>query len=1181
MKLKISILILSLIALQASLMGQDKCLTGLNLQELTAQNPLLASGMNNLDNYLQAQMPDALAKVNSGQMNLIRIPVVVHIVYNPAVPEENISDEDVKSQIRILNENFRKSPGTQGISNSPDGTDAMIEFYLADTDPDGNPANGITRTASNNGPFYWQVNNGKDVTPVKYTSLGGHDAWDTGLYLNIWICNLAYNMGVTYGYAQLPFYTGTPGELYEKPTDGVVIDYKAFGGAGSKRYPGVDRARTTTHQVGHWLGLKDTGKNKTADLKYSSNYMDINLDANTNSFTKEQIALMRTVLQGPRSTIVNRILKISVAIDQKLTDSSSIGSIGMWDGSSFVPNNNLPAALSFKKGSPVVLKSDKEIYNNQKFHHWTGAFGNDIQQIINVDNSTGKTLISQFEPVYEGVTVKNSIEGTESTGGSIGFKDPWLADYSDPAFGNELINQGVNAPVKEKTSPFVPSFTVPNNGDLHKGVFLNAADSSGSFYSVKALQSEDILLKSDGKYHTFYFQNWNGNDVSFGSASAIETPVIFKSGTSTANAVLKGTHLSDDSKAFSGNGQRKFIMTPDGFLHLVYSSMGKVWYELSKDRGQSWNLMNGGKPLDIQTSKLPSIDYYDNNVVIAWQSLDNTGKSNIKLQVFSNVSGEYIAETAGMIPTEESFNADASPLIAWGNGGRAVVLWETKGSNGCLSYKYAQITSAQISWINGGVIPGSDSTASSAALSAAKDAASLNIFNLAWQQGEMPYARIYYLKMQFNDMGVMNENARPFFLSIYANFNTNISPSIISISGGKARMAWKGLNEMGSDWGEYYIVLADPDNPWYMQYFNKYAGQVYSPQISLGLDNYIVGWSEPNGSRYETICTNSSASIGLKSMAGIDGRNIQINNGGMSSDMFVTAFRSENLSAPYTFMQSGAIGTPSANKSTEPLSGRTVGLVKDNAQFYLTLGNIRSDGMNIHFNEVSNKSDHSVFAKYLETEPFMLNDKSGLSFTVRCGLKDSLAAVGALKDGRYASFKVELVDDATGSAIGNYFDTKLSRAFLFKMKESQYNVSSEGIGNKLVRLRIVSDENIGGEYFIADRSTGKEAALTQSVTSMNVSYSGIVKVKDYSLSQNYPNPFNPSTAINFELPRASKVTLKVYDMLGKEVSVLVDGHKEEGRYSVQFSAEDLPSGMYIYQLRTGEYTSVRKMMLLK
>ena len=94
--------------------------------------------------------------------------------------------------------------------------------------------------------------------------------------------------------------------------------------------------------------------------------------------------------------------------------------------------------------------------------------------------------------------------------------------------------------------------------------------------------------------------------------------------------------------------------------------------------------------------------------------------------------------------------------------------------------------------------------------------------------------------------------------------------------------------------------------------------------------------------------------------------------------------------------------------------------------------------------------------------------------------------------------------------------------------------------------------------------------------------------KDYSLSQNYPNPFNPSTTINYQLAKTGKVVLKVYDILGKEVAALVNEYKDAGNYSVEFSAEagtshsvNLPSGIYIYELRVNNYRARNKMMLVK
>jgi subtilisin-like proprotein convertase family protein len=86
----------------------------------------------------------------------------------------------------------------------------------------------------------------------------------------------------------------------------------------------------------------------------------------------------------------------------------------------------------------------------------------------------------------------------------------------------------------------------------------------------------------------------------------------------------------------------------------------------------------------------------------------------------------------------------------------------------------------------------------------------------------------------------------------------------------------------------------------------------------------------------------------------------------------------------------------------------------------------------------------------------------------------------------------------------------------------------------------------------------------------------------YSLSQNYPNPFNPSTQIKFSVPKTSNVTMKVYDVLGKEVAVLVNNElKQAGFYTVEFNASNLASGIYFYRINAGDYSAVKKMVLVK
>ena len=87
--------------------------------------------------------------------------------------------------------------------------------------------------------------------------------------------------------------------------------------------------------------------------------------------------------------------------------------------------------------------------------------------------------------------------------------------------------------------------------------------------------------------------------------------------------------------------------------------------------------------------------------------------------------------------------------------------------------------------------------------------------------------------------------------------------------------------------------------------------------------------------------------------------------------------------------------------------------------------------------------------------------------------------------------------------------------------------------------------------------------------------------KSFYLEQNYPNPFNPSTTIAYALAKPSNVSLKVFDMLGREVATLVSQKQDVGRYELQFSAQNLSSGIYFYQLRADEFFQTRKMVLLK
>lgn len=192
-----------------------------------------------------------------------RIPVVVHIIHNGESVGEgsNISFAQVKSQIDVLNEDFRRVSGSNGFNLNPEGADTFIEFYLATRGPDGELLEepGIHRF--NGGRESWPK--GPILNPID-TQIKPLTIWDPNNYFNIWVVNFGGFIGRNLlGYAQFPSESVLPGLKEDEGggnTDGIVVGYKYFGsrekGNFSSLYAPFDLGRTTTHEVGHWLGLR-------------------------------------------------------------------------------------------------------------------------------------------------------------------------------------------------------------------------------------------------------------------------------------------------------------------------------------------------------------------------------------------------------------------------------------------------------------------------------------------------------------------------------------------------------------------------------------------------------------------------------------------------------------------------------------------------------------------------------------------------------------------------------------------------------------------------------------------------------------------------------------------------------------------------------------------------------------
>jgi hypothetical protein len=138
-------------------------------------------------------------------------------------------------------------------------------------------------------------------------------------------------------------------------------------------------------------------------------------------------------------------------------------------------------------------------------------------------------------------------------------------------------------------------------------------------------------------------------------------------------------------------------------------------------------------------------------------------------------------------------------------------------------------------------------------------------------------------------------------------------------------------------------------------------------------------------------------------------------------------------------------------------------------------------------------------------------------------------------------------------------------------------VQGHGNSNSLKEYTFI-DKQIGGTKF--------QYRLKQIDNDGKFEYSKEIEVElilpnNYTLEQNYPNPFNPSTVISYSLPSASNVKLIVYNTIGQTVNVLENGYKNAGNYSIQFNGGNLPGGIYFYRLEAGQFSQVKKMMMVK
>lgn len=455
--------------------AQRTCATADVIQQKIKDNPRLLQQLQATENRMvqgQTQRRFNSMLRSTAANKTVTIPVVVHIVLeNPDL----VTDEQVMSQIAVLNQDF--SATNANIHQVPAVWqpligDAQIQFCLAQRTPEDDPTSGIVRVKTSRTQF--SITN--SAPDVKHKNTGGADAWNTDQYLNIWVCKLdANNLGVA----------TAPNSGFPADEDGVVILYTAFGTTGTAQ-PVFNLGRTTTHEIGHYFGLRhiwgdddaggtrescdvddgiaDTpkqGKRSFGCLPFPTtdacsptapgimfmNFMDYSDDACMQLFTAGQVDRMRFVLENMRASLLTSQGCSPVALnnqDAAITQinapvgkqcDNGIAPVVVLKNKGALPLKQVTIAYSVNNGTPVT-------------YQWTGTLTSLQQTTVQLPPATvaiGTHTLRAYTMLPNGVP--DQVPENDTTVGSFHYDAdatlPFLEGFESntyPPAGWEIFN---------------------------------------------------------------------------------------------------------------------------------------------------------------------------------------------------------------------------------------------------------------------------------------------------------------------------------------------------------------------------------------------------------------------------------------------------------------------------------------------------------------------------------------------------------------------------------------------------------------------------------------------------------------------------------------------------------------------------------------------------------------------
>ncbi|HQI42282.1 MAG: hypothetical protein B6D44_08780 [Ignavibacteriales bacterium UTCHB2] len=881
-------------------------------------------------------------------------------------------------------------------------------------------------------------------------------------------------------------------------------------------------------------------------------------------FTYGQLARARTTLENERRS---ELLKKWVQFSNQINTENPGGSL-------LIDNTNTILSTQYKAfadNNIHTVKTNNEIFTNYngsginyKHNNWNDDLTN-YKLSRNFSLPISFTKSQQTAKFLDLRPVNMNISGDIFP--QINFQDPWYVEQD----GTQPESW------KSYTSPFTPG-----SGDFvsYGGLFLNQSDTTKAIYKIRIPSS--MTLTPSGSIVDIYLLGWDITGASLQHSGSLTTGVAFTVSNGSVTAKVKGHLFTNSPTATASNNQRKIVQGSNGYWAMVYVSMDQVWLSRSTD-GVNWE-----KEIKISsglTANCPHISMSGNHANIVWQETNWQGGSGFDFTGIYLRSYNLIDNTLGQTIMVDSFvpiskNFQATPVIdgEWGPSYASVMLvW--KEPDGLKIKRYTHL----YGWSSKGTISGTNSYSTNPSI---VDYNSSNFF-ICWE--DAANHKIKYIEASYG-------TSWSFFSAADVSpsyWMDNMSPQMTLVSSNKPTIVWRSRNNIVE--GLSVHIRQKSADVWQNITSFSQTGP-FSPNPVIG-DYYSqnkmdVLWDIGN-SIYKA-SFNGSSWTGPTFLTSNGGTGLNINR----TSTYQTKALWKKPDNTIVFQNIGGTAPPAKVTAGEENEITTL-LYRLNRHAIIELpkdidstakGSVCFEiaGISTLYNNSEKKINYSLDENnLLASEPFRVAAEN-------IQLKFSGAIYGAgldLKNDFISSIteplaKVMLKDKKSNETLKDIWVNDPS--MLNQIKNGTFGEFRDiflDLNNYLGKTVYVQVEMIGesknikplivDDYLILKDST----SIAENLAKKN--YTDYALPTEYTLMQNFPNPFNPNTTITFFLPEAQYTTLKIYNVLGKEVKTVVNENLKEGYHSVDINMSNEPSGVYLYSLSAGNFRETKKLLLLK